>query len=105
MGFQLVSLREGESVYGNLGQVIEHRDAIVRSVVIRSSVGDFNQQATRLVDEERQKMTRSDDVRVDRKPEYPESFVQVVIPERLVPLRRAAFRSSPPQMSFTRISI
>ena len=37
-------------------------------------------------------MTRSDDVRVDRNAEYPESFVQVVIPERLVPLRRAALQ-------------
>ena len=89
-GCELMPLGEGQPVHGDLGQVVVHGDSIARLVVLGSAVGDLDEQAARLVDQEREQVMGGDEMRVDREPEYSQAAVEVVLPDRRVPLTRAA---------------
>jgi hypothetical protein len=62
----------------------------VRRVVSLGAVGDLDVQSSRLGDEQRQEAVCRDEMRVDREPQDAQADVDVVFPDRLVPLGRSA---------------
>ena len=81
-----MSLGESQPVDGGLGQVVEDGKTIARCVVIGGAVSHLDEQAAGLVDEEREKVMRSDEVGVNGEPEYSEPVVEVVLPYGSIPL-------------------
>ena len=89
---ELVPLRVREPVHRDLRQVVVHRDPVVRRVVLRGAVGDLDHQPAGAVDEQREQVVRRDEVGVDREPEDPQAGVEVVLPDRGVPLVGSALQ-------------
>ena len=71
-----------------LRQVVEHRDAVVVGVVFRRSVGHLDHQAPRAAHQQRQRMVARDQVGVDREAQHSQAALQVVLPDRLVPVEQ-----------------
>ena len=83
-------LGERQAVHGCLGQVVEDGDPVVRRVVVDGAVGDLDEQSARPLDQQREQVVRRDQVGVDGEPQDAEPVVEVVLPDRCVPLRRRA---------------
>ena len=94
---QLVRLGERQSVHGHFGRVIKDRETVARRVAFGRPVGHLHQQAARSVDELRHQVVRGDQMGVDGQAEDTQALVQVMLPDRLVPIRwpTLAFLSTP----------
>ena len=92
MGTKFVTLREGQTVHALLDEVVEHRDAVVLRVVVGGTVGDFDEQAAGLRDQQRQQVMRRHQMRLDTEPQDPQALLQVELPDRRVPLRWPALQ-------------
>ena len=57
-------------------------------VVGGGAVGDLDDQPARAAHQQRQRVVARDQVRVDREPQQPQAVVEVVLPDRLVPLEQ-----------------
>ena len=84
---QLMSLREGQAVDRDLGQIVEDGDPVARGIVVGRAVRHLDQQAARLPDEQRQEVVGRDQVRLDGEAEDAKAPVEIVLPDRRVPLR------------------
>jgi len=80
------------AVHGHLGQVVVHGNPIARGIVVGGAVGHLDEQAAGLVDEEREKVMRRDEVGLDGEPQDSQTIVEVVLPDGRVPLRRSALQ-------------
>ncbi len=89
---QLVAQREGESVDGDLGEVVEDRDPVVLGVVVVGPVGELDEQAAAPSDEQWRQRVRRDQVGVDGEAQQPEPIGQVALPDRPVPVGRATLQ-------------
>src|SRR5437660_1783188 len=87
-----MSLGEGQAVYGNLGKIVVHRNSIVGGVVIGGAVRNFGEQAPRLLNQKGQEIVGSDQVGVNGEPKYAKTSLEVVLPYRLVPVRRPSLK-------------
>jgi len=83
---QLVALGEGQPVRRHLGQVVEHRDPVRGRVECRGAVGDLDEQAARLADQQRQQMMRGDQVCFHAEPQDAQARAQIMLPDRGVPV-------------------
>lgn len=61
-------------------------------VVVGSAVGNFDEQAAGLRDQERQQIMRRYQMRLDAEPQNPQAVLQVELPDRRVPLRWPTFQ-------------
>jgi hypothetical protein len=57
-------------------------------VVFRSAVGDLDQEPARLGDEERQRVMRGGEMRLDRVAQQAQPVLEIVLPHRLVPFEQ-----------------
>ncbi len=86
---ELLALCEREPDHRVLGQVVERRESVVLGVVFAGAVGHLDHEPTGPANEQRQREVARDQVRVDRQAEHPEAVLEVVLPDRLVPLEQA----------------
>ena len=83
---ELMRLREREPQHGGLGQVVEGRQPVGARVVLERAVGHLDDQAAGPADQQRQREVARDEVRVDRQAQEAQAAVEVVLPDRRVPL-------------------
>ena len=88
VGLQLLGLGPRQPGHRRLGEVVEQVHAEVVGVVLGGAVGDLDDQAAGVADQQRQRVVAGDQVGVDREPEQPEPVVEVVLPHRRVPLEQ-----------------
>jgi len=85
-------VRERQPVDRDLREVVEDRDPIVRCVVLGGPISDLDEQPARPLDDQGKQVMRRDQVCVNREAEDPEAVIEMVLPDRLVPVCGPAFQ-------------
>ncbi|GLZ48172.1 hypothetical protein Acsp06_43570 [Actinomycetospora sp. NBRC 106375] len=83
--FARLRVRPRHAVHGDLGEVVEGRDAVVRGVVLRGAVGDLDEEPAGAPDQQRQGEVGGGEVGVHCEVQHPHAVVEVVLPHGLVP--------------------
>ena len=87
-GAEILGVRPGHAVHRNLGEVVERVDAVVVGIVGGGAVGHLDEEASRMLEHERQGVVGGDEMGVDGEAEEAEAVGEVVIPDRLVPFEQ-----------------
>ena len=88
VGRELLRQRPGHPDDRRLGEVVEHRHPVVVRVVGGGAVGDLDHEPAGTAHQQRQRVVARDQVRVDGEAQQPQAVVEVVLPDRRVPLEQ-----------------
>ncbi len=86
MLLQILRVIPGHADRRRLGEIVEDREPVMRGVVFRGSVRHLDHQPAGLRDQQGQGVMRGDEMRVDGEAEQVKAVLQIVLPDRLVPL-------------------
>ena len=82
---EILGMRPRHARHRRLGEIVEGREPIVVGIVLGRAVGHLDEEAARTLDQQRQRMMRRDQMRVDAEPQHAQAVLEIVLPDRLVP--------------------
>ena len=88
MGRKILGVRPGHAYGRHLCQIVEHRQAVMVRIVLRRAIGHLDQEAAGLRDHKWKRIVGGDQMRVDGEPQQSQPILQIVLPDRLVPLEQ-----------------
>ena len=75
----------GHARHRHLGEIVERVDPVVVRVVLGGAVRHLDEKTARTLDQQRQRMVRRDQMRMNAETEHAQTVLEIMLPDGLVP--------------------